>query len=156
MPNDNFFSLKIDFINQINKLLSYYSEKIKCGILFRINEDKNPLEILGVLNFLRYKIKKWGNNNIFNYTGELFNDNHVLVIGASNFEEAKSIMISVFLSNIIKNDEEIGKFLEKLGPFNDLQNFLSKEFSKETKGGYPFDLNLETELKNHLDHILKN
>jgi hypothetical protein len=156
MTSNNFFSFKSDFINQIKKLLAYYQEEIECGVFFRVKKDKSPLEILGVLNFLRDKIRRWGNNNIFSYSGELFNDEHILVIGSTNIEEAKSIVISVFLSNIVENEEEIGKFLEKLGIFNDLQDFLSRELSQETKKGYPSDLILETKLKKHIDTILQN
>ena len=64
------------------------------GICFKLQRDGNPLDILGVLDFLKYKIKKWGNTNIFSYRGILFNDDMILVIGSNTIEEAKRINLN--------------------------------------------------------------
>jgi len=154
MSDTNFTSLKINLIEQINKLIPTYEKKAECGIFFTLNEDKSPLDIIGVLDFLKYKIKKWGNTNIFSYSGNLFEDNTVLVVGARDIEEAKSIIIYMLLSKILSKNNKIDDFLENQGSYNDLEKFLNTEFTKNTKTGYPVDPILETKLIEHLEKLI--
>jgi len=146
------FKLKI----QIKNLITIYEQKAECGIFFKLSPEKSPLETLGVLDFLKYKIKKWGNTNIFSYQGVLFNRNTILVVGARNLEEAKSIMIFMFLSNIIDSEYEINNLIEKLEPQNDLELFLRNEISKNIEKDYPSNPDLELKLRNHLENIISN
>ncbi|MCK4479322.1 MAG: hypothetical protein KAV01_02235 [Candidatus Lokiarchaeota archaeon] len=154
MSRNDYSSFEIKLKIQINNLITIYEQKAECGIFFKLSPEKSPLEILGVLDFLKYKIKKWGNTNIFSYQGVLFNKNKILVVGARNLEEAKSIMIFMFLSNIIDNEYEINNLIEKVEPLNDLELFLRNEISKNTEKDYPSNPDLELKLRNHLENII--
>ncbi len=154
MPDTNFTSLKINLIEQTNNLIASYEKKAECGIFFTLNEDKSPLDIIGVLDFLKYKIKKWGNTNIFSYIGNLFEDSTVLVVGARDNEEAKSIIIYMLLSKILSKNNKIDDFLENQGSYNDLEQFLNTEFTKNIKIGYPIAPHLEKKLKEHLEKLI--
>ncbi|MFX1313538.1 MAG: hypothetical protein ACFFHD_13170 [Promethearchaeota archaeon] len=154
MPNTNFTSQKKIPIDYLNKLISKYEKKAECGIFFTLNDDKSPLDIIGVLNFLKYKIKKWGNTNLFTYIGKLFEDNTILVVGARDIEEAKSIIIYMFLSNFLSKNKKIDDFLENQGFYNDLEQFLNTEFAKNIKTGYPIAPHLENQLKQHLKKLI--
>ena len=44
-------------ISYIKDLHTVYDNKEKVGICFKLQRDGNPLDILGVLDFLKYKIK---------------------------------------------------------------------------------------------------
>ncbi len=156
MQNKNFSSLKVSLIIQINNLITIYEQKAECGIFFKLNQEKSPLEIIGVLDFLKYKIKKWGNTNLFSYYGDLFNGCTILVVGARNLEEAISIMIYMFLTNLVDNEYEINNLIEKLGSSNDIEQYLRNNISKNIKKGYPSNSDLEMELKNHLEGLIKS
>ncbi|MFX0041910.1 MAG: hypothetical protein ACFE8L_03260 [Candidatus Hodarchaeota archaeon] len=153
MQNKN---LKVSIKIQINNLITIYEQKAECGIFFKLNQTKSPLDIIGVLDFLKYKIKKWGNTNLFSYHGDLFNGSSILVVGARNLEEAISIMIYMFLTNIIDNEFEINNLIEKLGSSNDIEQYLRNILSKNTKKGYPHNSDLEMELKEHLESLIKS
>lgn len=154
MPKNDFLSQRTRFIEGIDNLINVYEKKAQCCIFFKLNEAKSPLDILGVLDFLKYKIKKWGNSNIFSYFGNLFEDTTVFVVGAGDIEEAKSIMIYMFLSNILVDENKIDDFLENQGSYNDLEQFLNTEFTKNAKTGYPVDPILETKLIKHLEKLI--
>ena len=156
MQNKNFSSLKVSLIIQINNLITIYEQKVECGIFFKLNQEKSPLDIIGVLDFLKYKIKKWGNTNLFSYHGDLFNGSTILVVGARNLEEAINIMIYMFLTNVVDNEYEINNLIEKLGPSNDIEQYLRNDISKNIKKGYPNNSDLEMELKNHLEGLIKS
>ncbi|MFX0137168.1 MAG: hypothetical protein ACFFDN_26245 [Candidatus Hodarchaeota archaeon] len=156
MPVNNTSSAKITFKIQINNLMSIYEQKAECGIFFILNEEKSPLEILGVLDFLKDRIKKWGNTNLFSYQGYLFNRSTVLVVGARDLEEAISILIYMFLSNIVDNEHEINNLIEKLGSSTDLEYFIRSQISENIEKGYPTNPDLEVKLVNHLVSIIKN
>lgn len=156
MQNKNFSSLKVSLIIQINNLITIYEQKAECGIFFKLNQEKSPLDIIGVLDFLKYKIKKWGNTNLFSYHGDLFNGSTILVVGARNLEEAISIMIYMFLTNVVDNEYEINNLIEKLGSSNDIEQYLRNDISKNIKKGYPSNSDLEMELKNHLEGLIKS
>ncbi|MFX0034813.1 MAG: hypothetical protein ACFE9I_04125 [Candidatus Hermodarchaeota archaeon] len=156
MSKKNSSSLNAKFKIQINNLITIYEQKAECGIFFKLDQEKTPLEILGVLDFLKYKIKKWGNANLFSYQGTLFKRNIILVVGARDFEEAISIMIYMFLSNIVENDFEINNLIKFLGNSLDIEQYLRNEFLEQTEKGYPKDADLELELINHLKNFFKN
>ena len=107
-------SKKAQFVKNFYDLLKRYEEKINSGILFKLERNKSPLEILGVLNFLKFKIKKWGNVNIYTYLGDVLNEKIGLIIGAIDLEEALSITIVIFLSDVNENEKEVNRLCEEL------------------------------------------
>jgi len=147
-------SSKTQFLKHIEYLIKKYENEEKSGILFKLEKDKDPLEILGVLDFLKYKLEKWGNTNIFSYLGSLFGKNTILVIGSSKSKEAISIIKYVYLSQVIKNAEQIKNLIGKLDNIFDLDQYLSKEISNKIKVGYPIEPKLEIQLKNHIKKLL--
>lgn len=149
-------SSKTQFLKHIEYLIKKYENEEKSGILFKLEKDKDPLEILGVLDFLKYKLEKWGNTNVFSYLGSLFGKNTILVIGSSKSEEAVSIIKYVYLSQIIKNENEFEKLRNKLENSDDLEQYLSEEISNNIKVGYPRKPELETQLKNHIKKLLES
>ena len=155
MLENNISEIKLKLTIQINNLITIYEQKAECGIFFKIEPEKSPLEILGVLNFLKDRIKKWGNTNIFSYHGELFTKGAVLVIGARNLEEAISIIIYIYLSNAVNNEDGINYLIEKLGS-NELEMFLRSEISDNIEEGYSLDRDLESKLRDHIDDIIYN
>lgn len=147
-------SSKTQFLKHIEYLIKKYENEEKSGIFFKLEKGKDPLEILGVLDFLKYKLEKWGNTNIFSYLGSLFGKNTILVIGSSNSEEAISIIKYVYLSQVIKNEEQIKNLIGKLDNILDLEQYLSNEISNKIKVGYPIEPKLEIQLKNHIKKLL--
>ena len=147
-------SSKTQFLKHIEFLINKYENEEKSGIFFKLEKDKDPLEILGVLDFLKYKLEKWGNTNIFSYLGSLFDKNTILVIGSSNSEEAITIIEYVYLSQVIKNAEQIKNLIGKIDNFFDLEQYLSNEISNKIKVGYPIEPKLEIQLKNHIKKLL--
>lgn len=149
-------SSKTEFLKHIEYLIDKYENEEKSGICFKLEKDKDPMEILGVLDFLKYKLEKWGNTNIFSYLGSLFDKNTILVIGASKSEEAISIIKYVYLSQVIKKPEQIKNLIDKLDNIFDLEQYLSNEISNKIKVGYPTDPKLEIQLKNYIKQLLKS
>lgn len=141
-------------VKHIKNLIDKFEDEEKSGIFFKLEKDKDPLEILGVLDFLKDKIEKWGNSNIFSYNGILFEKNNTLVIGSSNREEAINIIKYIYLSQIIKSNDEIQNLESKLENINDLEGFMLNEISHNLKIGYPTDPKLEIHLKNHIKKLL--
>lgn len=156
MKKKNSSTQKIKLKIQINNLITIYEQKAECGIFFKLNPDKSPLEILGVLDFLKDRIKKWGNTNIFNYHGSLFKRGPVLIVGARDLEEAVSIIIYMYLSNIVDNEYQINNLIEKLESSSDLELFLRNQISEDIEIGYPSNPDLELKLENHLNNINRN
>ena len=156
MSNNNASSLIVKLKIQINNLITIYEQKAECGIFFKLNQEKSPLEILGVLDFLKDRIKKWGNTNLFSYGGTLFSRNTILVVGARDLEEAASIMIYMFLSNVVDNENEINSLIEKIGASSDLEYFIRNQISENIEKGYPNNPDLEAKLVDHLGGIIKN
>ena len=154
MSRNNSSSFIVKLKIQINNLITIYEQKAECGIFFKLNPHKTPLEILGVLDFLKDKMKKWGNTNLFSYHGRLFSEGDVLVVGARNLEEAISIIIYMYLTNIVDNEVGINYLIEKLGSSSDLEFFLRNEISDYIKIGFPTNPDLEFELVNHLNKII--
>jgi len=153
MVRNNSSALKVKLKIQINNLITIYEQKAECGIFFKLNPEKSPLEILGVLNFLKDRIKKWGNTNLFSYHGDLFSRGAVLVVGARNLEEAISIIIYMYLSNVVDNEDGINYLIEKLGS-NELEMFLKRQISDNIEEGYSINPDLESKLRDHIDEII--
>lgn len=142
-----------NFFKYIEDLQLEYNQKDLQGIFFKLKE-KNPLDVLGVLDFLKYKIKKWRNNNIFSYLGPLFNEDIILIVGASNIEEARVIIIRAYLKEFIeKKIERESLFIKKGNKFN-IEQYLDSDVTENTKIGYPYNPVQELELRNHLDKLL--
>ena len=149
-------STETQIFEHIKNLIDKFEDEEKSGIFFKLEKDKDLLDILGVLDFLKDKIKKWGNSNFFSYIGELFENTNTLVIGSSNREEAISIIKYVYLSQVIKNNDEIQKLEKKLEDINELEVFLNKEISRNINVGYPTNPKLELDLKNHIKKLLNS
>lgn len=149
-------SSKNQFLNHIEILQKKYEEEEKEGVFFKLERDKEPSEILGVLNFLKDKLEKWGNTNIYSYMGSLFNRNTTLVLGSSNSEEAINIIKYVYLTQVIKKDNEILDLEGKFENIHEIERYLSEEISKNIKLGYPTDPKLELYLRNHIEKLLNS
>lgn len=156
MSNNKISSQKEILIGHIKDLHTIYESKEKVGICFKLQRDGNPLDILGVLGFLKYKIKKWGNTNIFSYRGSLFNEDIILVIGSNTIEEAKDIAVFIFLNEVLDKKKDIFNILDDLDSDNDLEQYLNNEFLKNLEKGYPNDLNLEKKIINHIEKLMKD
>lgn len=140
----------------IKDLHIVYDNKEKVGICFKLQRDGNPLDILGVLDFLKYKIKKWRNTNIFSYQGKLFNEEIILVIGSNTIEEAKDIVVFIFLNDILNKKKDILRILDDWDSNNDLEQYLINEILKNLEKGYPYDPNVESEISNHIEKLMKD
>ena len=157
MPIINSSSEKSDIIEALNDLLLKYRELTENGVVFKIKKEKSPLELLGVVNFLKDKIQRWGNDEIFTYCGNIFEDFNIITIGAENIEKAKELIVSVFLTDLIKNEDEGGfdVIFKNVNIFNEFEEWLKNEISKGISIGYPPDPEKAKELKKHLETILK-
>ena len=157
MPIIDSSSEKIEIIEALNELLLKYRELTENGVVFKLKKEKSLLELLGVLDFLKDKIQRWGKNEIFTYSANLFEDFNIITIGAENIEKAKELIISVFLSDLIKNEDEGGLdiIFKNVNTFNEIEEWLQSEISKGISNGYPPDPEKAKELKQHLETILK-
>ncbi len=156
MSKNNSSPVKVKLTIQIDNLIPIYEQKAECGIFFKLNPEKSPLEILGVLDFLKDRIKRWGNTNLFSYHGCLFSRGDVLIVGARHLEEAISIIIYMYLSNVVDNEDGINYLIEKLGSSSDLEIFLRNEISENIEKGYPANLDLDSKIRKYIDDILYN
>jgi len=157
MPIIDSSSEKSEIVEALNDLLLKYRELTENGVVFKLKKEKSPLELLGVLDFLKDKIQRWGNDEIFTYCANLFEGFNVITIGAENIEKAKELIISVFLSDLIKNEDE-GKLeviFKNVNTFNEFEEWLKNEIAKGISSGYPPDPEKAKELKKHLETILK-
>ncbi len=157
MPIIDSSSEKSEIIEALNDLLLKYRALTENGVVFKLKKEKGPLELLGVLDFLKDKIQRWGNDEIFTYCANLFEDFNIITIGAENIEKAKELIVSVFLSDLIKNEDEGGLdvIFKNVNTFNQFEEWLRNEISKGISNGYPPDPEKAKELKNHLETILK-
>jgi hypothetical protein len=157
MPIIDSSSEKSEVIKALNDLLLKNRELTENGVVFKLKKGKNPLDLLGVLDFLKDKIQRWGNDEIFTYCANLFEDFNIITIGVENIEKAKELIISVFLSDLIKNEDESGLdiIFKNVNKFNEFEEWLQSEISKGISNGYPPDPEKAKELKKHLETILK-
>jgi hypothetical protein len=155
MSKNNYSAVKVKLKILINNLITIYEQKAECGIFFKLNPEKSPLEILGVLDFLKDKLLKWGSTNFFSYHGDLFSKGDILVVGARDFEEALSIVIYMYLSNVVDNEDGINYLIEKLGS-NELELFLRNQISDNIEEGYSKNPELELKLRDYIDEIIYN
>jgi hypothetical protein len=157
MPIIDSSSEKIEIIEALKDLLLKYRELTENGVVFKLKKEKSPLELLGVLDFLKDKIQRWGNDDLFTYCANLFEGFNIITIGAENIEKAKELIISVFLSDLIKNEDEGGLdvIFKNVNTFNEFEDWLQNEISKGISNGYPPDPEKAKELKRHLETILK-
>ncbi|MHA1105889.1 MAG: hypothetical protein ACTSPN_09265 [Promethearchaeota archaeon] len=149
--NDNWES-NTEYIKQIHSKIEYYEDRISSGIFFNVNKERDMSEIIGVIDYLKEKFKRWNNQNIFNYSGDLFRDESILVIGASDEEEAKRIIITVFLKILIK--ERKRQYISEYKSITQLELYLQGDITKNLKDGYPPDRLFEKEIYNHLKKII--
>jgi hypothetical protein len=156
MLKKNNSSLRVKLTIQINNLITIYEQKAECGIFFKLEPEKSPLEILGVLDFLKDKIKKWGNTNLFSYKGDLFREGPTLVVGARDLEEALSIIFYMYLINIVDNEQGMDYLINKIGKSNDLEDFLRTLILGKIEKGYPANPTLELKLMDHLNGIVRS
>lgn len=159
MHDHNSMTSKAQLLLFAQNLVNKYEKEDKCGILFKLEKNKDPIEIFGVLDFLKFKLEKWGNTNVFSYLGGLFKESTILIIGANNSNEATNIIKHVYLSQVIKNNEIIDQLYditEKFENVNDFETFLNKEISTNLKIGCPTEQKLEIQLKNHFKNLLKS
>lgn len=158
MPIIDSSSEKIEIIEALNDLLLKYRELTENGVVFKLKKGKSPLDLLGVLDFLKDKIQRWGNDEIFTYCADLFDDFNVITIGAENIEKAKELIISVFLTDLIKSEDEgvLDVIFKNVKIFNEFEEWLKIEISNGISNGYPPDPEKAKELKKHLEAILKN
>ncbi|MHA1689341.1 MAG: hypothetical protein ACTSUN_08405 [Promethearchaeota archaeon] len=97
-----------------------------------MREAKSPLDILGVLDVLKYKIQEWNNTNIFSYKGVLFEHQPILVIGSDTIDEAGKITILVYITRIIENKTDVSlSHVEKIKNSSSLKNFLEQYVKKK-------------------------
>ncbi len=110
-----------------------------------------------ILDFLKDKIQRWGNDEIFTYCANLFDDFNIITIGAENIEKSKDLIISVFLSELIKNEEKGGfdVIFKNVNTFNEFEEWLKNEISKGISNGYPPNPEKVKELKKYLEPLLK-
>jgi len=157
MPIIDSSSEKNEIIEALNDLLLKYRELTENGVVFKLKKGKSPLDLLGVLDFLKDKVQRWGNDAIFTYSANLFEDFNIITIGAENIEKAKELIISVFLTDIIKNEDEgeLDIIFKNVNSFNEFEEWLKNEISKGISNGYPPDPEKAIELKKHLESILK-
>jgi hypothetical protein len=150
-------SEKSEIIEALNDLLLKYRELTENGVVFKLKKEKSPLELLGVLDFLKDKIQKWGNDEIFTYSANLFKDFNIITIGAENIEKAEELIISVFLTDLIKDEDEgeLEVIFKNVNTFSEFEEWLQIEISRGISNGYPPDPEEAKELKKHLETILK-
>ena len=144
-----------DILSLLEALAQKYEEKDKRGILFMLDDGQNPLDIIGVLDLMKYKFIEWKNINIFCYKGILFKDKILLVIGSDNPDEVLDIIIYMFLKGIVK--EEIGiESITELIKDKDIEQFLMGEISENIVIGYPYDSGYQKDLEDHLKGLLND
>jgi len=96
------------------------------------------------------KIKRWGNSNIFTYSGQLFDNFKLIVIGANSIEQAQDLIIFVYLSEVLAQKAKIF--------FNNtekVEEVIKKEIIEGLLKGFPFSKSVEKDLQDHIEKIIK-
>lgn len=139
-------------VDYLEDLINKYKDKVQCGVVFKLNEDEYPLELLKVLNLIKDKLQKWGNTNIYTYSGKAFKKSKIIVIGTDSLDHALDLIMLVFLTEISKTND-----LEPLSVHKEkFEEYYKSEFRSKIDIGYPWDIMIETTIKNHIDKILKD
>ena len=138
-------------INHLEDLINSYKNNVQCGVVFKLNEDEYPLELLKVLNLIRDKLQKWDNTNIFTYSGNAFKKSKIIVIGADNFDHALDLIILVFLTELSKTNNIEPLLIHK----EQFEEYYKSEFRSKIEIGCPWDKMLENTIKNHINKMLE-
>ena len=138
-------------VDYLEDLIKTYQDKVQCGVVFKLNENEYPLELLKVLNLIKDKLQKWGNTNIFTYSGNAFKKSKIIVIGADSLDHALDLIMLVFLTEISKTNS-FEPLLSHKGKF---EAYYKSEFKSNIEIGYPWDIMIENTIKSHIDKILK-
>ena len=138
-------------VDYLEGLIKNYKNKVQCGVVFKLNENEYPLELLKVLNLIRDKLQKWGNTNIFTYSGNAFKKKKIIVIGADTLDHALDLIMLVFLTEISKTNTFEPLLIHK----EKFEEYYKTEFRSKIDIGCPWDRTLENTIKNHIDKILK-
>jgi hypothetical protein len=133
----------------IRELILKYKKKTECGVVFKLNETESPLELKKVLNVIKDKIKRWGNSNIFTYSGILFENFKLIIIGAKLIEQAQDLIIFVYLSEVLANKAKLIS-----NNIEDIEEIIKNEIKKGLVKGFPFSESVENELKEHIEKII--
>ena len=141
-----------ELVHQLHGKMQHYENRINSGIFFKLEPGKEPSEILGVLDFLKYKFKKWQRTNIFSYNGDLFSGVKILIVGTESIEEARTILHFVYFKELLEYKEQI--FQIETESIEQLDLYLEKEFIKNLKVGYPANKKLEKEIQTHLNSLI--
>ena len=141
-----------ELIDQLQVKMNYYENQINSGIFFKLESGKEPSEIFGVLDFLKYKFKKWQRTSIFSYNGDLFSGVNILIVGTESIEEARTILHFVYFKELIESEEQIIQL--KTDSIEQLDLYLEKEFIKNLNIGIPANKQLEQEIQTHLISLI--
>jgi hypothetical protein len=141
-------------IDQLQVKMNYYENQINSGIFFKLESGKEPSEIFGVLDFLKYKFKKWQRTSIFSYYGDLFSGVNILIVGTESIEEARTILHFVYFKELIESEDQIIQL--KTDSIEQLDLYLEKEFINNLNVGYPANRKLEQEIQTHLVSLIND
>ncbi len=139
-------------------LQNHYEKEVTKGLFFNLRNANTPLDIMGVLDVLKYKIQKWKNTSIYFYNGVLFDYQPILVIGSDTFDEAAKIIILVYISRIFEDKTDVSSSMLKdaLIEFSNLKNTLEQHVKKNLHEGYPENPEIEEILVNHLKELISS
>ena len=143
---------KSNLLQGILDKIEQQENQINSGIFFKLEEGKDPSEIFGVLDFLKFKFQKWKLTSIYSYEGDLFAENDILIIGCSDLEEAKSILYIVYLKELIKTSQD--NLNSKYPSFTSLEQDIEDKMLSKIKVGYPNNRKLEQEIRSHLEKLI--
>ena len=141
-------------MHQLQAKMDYYENQINSGIFFKLESGKEPSEIFGVLDFLKYKFKKWKRTSIFSYNGDLFSGVNILIVGTESMEEARTILHFVYFKELMESEEQ--NLQLKIDSIEPLDLYLEKEFIKNLKVGYPANEELEQAIQAHLISLIND
>jgi hypothetical protein len=145
----------VEISKEIKTLDERYQLLNKSGIFFILSDDKNPLDILGVLDVLKYKIKKWNNANIFSYSGIFFKGYNVIIIGSSDMLEATQIIMTIFFKKFTSDGEYVQDLISKAKYREDLEKIIKNLILSDIERGFPHDMEVEKKISHHLEKILE-
>jgi len=151
MNDENISNDTRKLVDDLADLIKIYKDKVQCGVVFKLNENEYPLELLKVLNLIRDKLQKWGNTNIFTYSGNAFKKSKIIVIGADSLDHVLDLIMLVFLTEISKTNDFEPLLIHK----EKFREYYESEFGSKIDIGCPWDITLENTIKNHIDKILK-